>query len=110
MAVKIGKALGAHVTVVSRNNAKRKISIEDLKADNYVDMSNSDEVAQAAGKFDMIINTISAKYDFSSYLTMLKVRGKIIVVGAPPDALPLAAFGIIGGNKTIAGSLIGGTK
>jgi len=62
--------------VVSRNNAKRKTAIEDLKADNYVDMSNPDEVAQAAGKFDMIINTLSAKFDFGTYLTMLKVRGK----------------------------------
>ena len=60
MAVKIGKAMGCHVTVVSRSNDKRKTCIEDLKADNYVNMSDPDEVKAAANSFDMIINTISA--------------------------------------------------
>jgi len=110
MAIKFGKALGCHVTVVSRSNDKRKSCIEDLKADNYVDMSNPDEVKAAAGSFDMIINTISAKWKPSTYTKMLKVYGKMIVLGAPPEALELRAADLFVGNKTIAGSLIGGTK
>ena len=110
MAVKIGKAMGCHVTVVSRNNEKKKTCIEDLKADNFIDMSNPDEVKASAKNFNMIINTISAKYDINAYANMLKCHGKMIIVGAPPEPLQLSSMSLIFGSKTIAGSLIGGIK
>jgi D-arabinose 1-dehydrogenase-like Zn-dependent alcohol dehydrogenase len=110
MAVKIGKAMGCHVTVVSRNAAKKKTCIEDLKADSFIDMSNADEVKASAKNFDMIVNTISAFYDVNAYAKMLKCHGTMIIVGAPPMPLTLTCGALIGGAKTIAGSLIGGIK
>jgi len=46
----------------------------------------------------------------STYLELLNVRGKMICVGAPPEALEVRVSNLFMGNKTIAGSLIGGTK
>lgn len=110
MAVKIGKAMGCHVTVVSRNAAKKKTCIEDLKADSFIDMSNPDDVKASVKNFDMIVNTISAKYDVNAYANMLKCHGTMIIVGAPPEPLALSSTALIFGGKKIAGSLIGGVK
>ena len=32
----------------------------------------------------------------------------MVIVGVPPEPTPVAAFSLIGGNKRLAGSLIGG--
>ena len=73
-------------------------------------MSNPDEVKASAKNFNMIINTISAKYDINAYANMLKCHGKMIIVGAGPEPLQLSSMSLIFGSKTIAGSLIGGIK
>lgn len=110
MAIKIGKAMGAKVSVISRNNAKKEHCFKDFQIDGYLDMSNADEVKAHTKKFDFIINTISADHDINGALSLLNIDGKMILVGAPPVPLPVSAFAFIGGRRTLAGSLIGGTK
>jgi uncharacterized zinc-type alcohol dehydrogenase-like protein len=61
-----------------------------------------------SGRFDLIINTISAPHDYNAYLGTLRTRGTMVIVGVPPAPTPVAAFALIGGNKKLAGSLIGG--
>jgi uncharacterized zinc-type alcohol dehydrogenase-like protein len=39
---------------------------------------------------------------------MLKTNGVHVLVGIPPKPLEIAAFGIIDGRKSVAGSSIGG--
>jgi uncharacterized zinc-type alcohol dehydrogenase-like protein len=64
----------------------------------------------AAGTLDFVISTISAQYDVASYLNLLKPDGKFIVVGVPPGDVSLQLGGLIGGRRTLAGSLIGGVR
>jgi uncharacterized zinc-type alcohol dehydrogenase-like protein len=61
-------------------------------------------------KFDLILDTISAPHDYNKYLGMLRVQGTMVVVGVPPEPTPVAAFSLIGGNRRLAGSLIGGIR
>lgn len=75
MAVKIGKAMGCKVTVISRNSAKKQAAINDLGADDYLDLSNPEEVKASGKRFHMIMNTISADFDLNAYNSMLKIRG-----------------------------------
>jgi len=44
------------------------------------------------------------------YLASLETHGVLVYVGASPEPLALPLFPIIGGNKVIAGSMIGGIK
>eukprot|EP00897_Mesotaenium_endlicherianum_P001982 jgi/Mesen1/1811/ME000140S00755 len=110
MAVKMGKALGLKVVVLSRSADKEFEARQLLGADSYLVSKDDSAMKAAAGTLDYIIDTVSAKHDLGPFLTLLKVDGKYIVVGVPPEPFSIAAGQLAGGRKLIAGSLIGGIK
>jgi uncharacterized zinc-type alcohol dehydrogenase-like protein len=63
-----------------------------------------------ANTFDLIINTVSAKHDYSEYLALLNTNGTMVLLGVPPEAIPVHAGNLIFGRKSLAGSLVGGIK
>ncbi len=107
MAVKLASSMGAEVTMLSTSRAK-EADARRLGASNFALTSDEATFQRLAGTFDLIINTISAPHDYNKYLGMLKPMGTMVVVGVPPEATPVHAFSLIGGNKRLAGSLIGG--
>ncbi|GAA1245944.1 NAD(P)-dependent alcohol dehydrogenase [Janibacter melonis] len=107
MAVKIAHALGAHVTVLSQSLKKQEDGLR-LGADEYYATSDETTFEDLAGRFDLIINTVSAKIAIDSYLGLLAVDGTMVNVGAPPEPLEVNVFSLIGGRRSFAGSMIGG--
>jgi uncharacterized zinc-type alcohol dehydrogenase-like protein len=107
MAVKIAHALGAEVTVLSQSLKKQEDGLR-LGADDYFATSDPDTFEQLAGRFDLIVNTVSAKIDVDAYLGLLAVDGTLVNVGAPPEPLSLNVFSLIGSRRSFAGSMIGG--
>lgn len=107
MAVKIAHALGAEVTVLSQSLKKQEDGLR-LGADHYYATSDPDTFAHLAGRFDLIVNTVSAAIDVNAYLRLLAVDGALVNVGAPPEPLPVNAMSLIGGRRSFAGSMIGG--
>ena len=107
MGVKFARAFGAHVVVFTTSPGKRADAIR-LGAHEVVVSRNADEMAKHAGTFDFILDAVSADHDINAYLGMLAVDGNITLVGAPEKPLPVAAFGLIMGRKSLSGSLIGG--
>ncbi len=109
MGVKLAHAMGAEVTVLSQTLSKQADG-KRLGADHYYATSDPETFTKLAGQFDLIINTVSAELDWNAYLALLKVDGALVIVGAPSDAIPVTAFALIMGRKTLAGSGIGGLK
>jgi alcohol dehydrogenase (NADP+) len=107
MAVKIAHALGAEVTVLSQTLKKQEDGLR-LGADHYYATSDPDTFEQLAGRFDLIVNTVSASIDVDAYLSLLAVDGTLVNVGAPADPLSLNVFSLIGARRSFAGSMIGG--
>jgi alcohol dehydrogenase (NADP+) len=107
MGVKIAHALGAEVTVLSQSLRKKDDGLK-LGADHYYATSDEKTFQELAGSFDVILSTVSAPLDFGSYLGLLKTGGALVNVGAPEEPIALNLFSLIGGNKTLAGSMIGG--
>lgn len=107
MAVKIGHALGAEITVLSRTLNKKEEGLT-LGADHYYATEDPETFKTLAGTFDLIINTVSAQVDLNAYLSLLTVDGTMVNVGAPAEPLSLNAFSVIIGRKSFAGSVIGG--
>ncbi|GAA3667540.1 NAD(P)-dependent alcohol dehydrogenase [Lentzea roselyniae] len=107
MGVKIAAALGAEVTVLSQSLRKKDDGLK-LGAHDYRATSDPATFTDLAGKFDVILSTVSAPLDFGAYLGLLKTDGAIVNVGAPEEPISLNLFGLLGGRKTLAGSMIGG--
>jgi uncharacterized zinc-type alcohol dehydrogenase-like protein len=109
MGVKLAHAMGAEVTVLSHSLNK----FEDGKrmgADHFYATSDPTTFEKLANSFDLIINTVSAKMDWNLYLNLLKLDGTLVVIGVPSEEVPVGAFSLIGGRRSLAGSLIGGIK
>ncbi|MBV8645535.1 MAG: NAD(P)-dependent alcohol dehydrogenase [Candidatus Eremiobacteraeota bacterium] len=108
MGVKLAKALGAHVTVLSHSPAKRDDALR-LGAEAFVVTHDEADFAANAGRFDLIIDTVSAAHDYGAYLGLLRRDGTMVLVGVP-DPTPLAAFPLIVRRRRLAGSAIGGIR
>ena len=109
MAVKIGRALGANVTVLSRSETKQD-DAKRLGASDFAATSNEGTLTRLARTFDFVIDTISAPHDMDAYLELLKTDGTYILVGAPPEALAVSGFSLILRRRRLVGSLIGGIR
>ncbi|MBK9225445.1 MAG: NAD(P)-dependent alcohol dehydrogenase [Flavobacterium sp.] len=107
MAVKFGVAFGAEVTVLSTSPTK-EADAKELGAHHFVVTKDATQLANVVGSFDFILDTVSAPHDINMYLSLLKTNGIHICVGVPPTPYDLHAFSLIGGRKSLVGSLIGG--
>jgi uncharacterized zinc-type alcohol dehydrogenase-like protein len=109
MGVKFAKAFGAH-TVLFTTSAHKMADGKRLGADEVVLTTNPAEIEKHAKSFNFILDTASAEHDIGSYLPLLKMDGTFTLVGAPPKPFPIAAFQLIPGRHSLAGSGIGGIR
>ncbi|MGW5851324.1 NAD(P)-dependent alcohol dehydrogenase [Streptomyces sp. NPDC055254] len=107
MGVKIAHALGAEVTVLSQSLRKKEDGLK-LGASHYYATSDPATFEELAGRFDLILSTVSAPIGLDAYLRLLKVDGALVNVGAPEEPVALNLFSVISGRRTLAGSSIGG--
>ncbi|MGA3215906.1 MAG: NAD(P)-dependent alcohol dehydrogenase [Acidimicrobiales bacterium] len=109
MGVKIAHALGAEVTVLSQTLAKQDDG-RRFGADHYFatgDHSTFDKLKNSLG---LIVSTVSASLPIDSYLSMLRLDGAMVNVGAPPDGLRVSPFALMTNRRSFAGSTIGGIR
>jgi uncharacterized zinc-type alcohol dehydrogenase-like protein len=109
MGVKLGHALGAEVTVLSQST-KKQADARRLGADHFYATADPEVFTNLQNRFDLIINTVSAEMDWNLYLGMLKVDATMVVVGIPEKQVPLGAFSLLRGRRSLAGSIIGGIR
>jgi uncharacterized zinc-type alcohol dehydrogenase-like protein len=109
LAVQFAHAMGAEVTVLSRSMDKKDEAL-DLGADHYFATSDPDTFTALAGRFDLILNTVSANLDVDAYVSMLRVDGTLVNVGAPNKPDKYNVFSLLMGRRSIAGSLVGGIR
>jgi len=107
MGVKFAVAMGAEVTVFSTSPTKEQ-DARDLGAHNFVVTKMPENFKPLAGRFDFILDTVSAPHDLNVYLKLLSLNGVMVLVGVPEKPAEVAAFSLIVNNRTLAGSGIGG--
>ncbi|XP_020255238.1 probable mannitol dehydrogenase [Asparagus officinalis] len=110
VAVKFAKAFGMRVTVVESNPEKRKEAMDVLGADSFLVSNCLEEMEAADGTIDGIIDTVPTVHDLHPIISLLKVHGKLIVLGGPSKPDELLTLSLIKAGKMIAGSCIGGIK
>jgi uncharacterized zinc-type alcohol dehydrogenase-like protein len=107
MAVKLGAALGAEVTLISSSPSK-KADAARLGAHDFVPSSDGAAMDRVKNRFDFILDTVSAPHDLATYAGLLRTDGVMILVGVPDKPASLPAFSLISRRRSIVGSLIGG--
>jgi uncharacterized zinc-type alcohol dehydrogenase-like protein len=109
MGVKLASAMGAHVTVLS-HSPKKMDDAKKFGARSFFSISDQATSRMLRGQFDLIINTVSVGIDWNQLMNMLRLDGVLVVVGIPENQVPVGAFSLIGGRRSLAGSLIGGIR
>ena len=107
MGVKFAHALGAHTVVFTTSENKREDALR-LGADEVVMSRDANQMQKHRTSFDFILDTISAQHDLNEYLQLLKQDGDLTLVGIPEKPLPISAFNLIFGRRSLSGSPIGG--
>ncbi len=111
MAVKLANAFGAHVTLFTTSAGKqddaRRLGAHEVVVTKGL---SEEDMEKYARKYDFILDTVSANHDINPYLKMLKRDGSLVLVGLPEMPIPVAAFGLVPGRRSLSGSMIGGIR
>ncbi|PWA37747.1 cinnamyl alcohol dehydrogenase 6 [Artemisia annua] len=110
VAIKFGKAFGHHVTVISTSPSKEKEARERLGADDFIVSTDPQQMQSKMRTLDFILDTVAATHSIGPILELLKVKGTLVLVGAPDKPLDLPSFPLIFGKRVVKGSIIGGMK
>ena len=109
MGVKLAASMGARVTVFSTSPDKER-DARALGAHDFVVTKEPGRLEALAGKYDFVLDTVSANHDLNAYLNLLRREGTLALVGAPERPLEVHAFSLITNGRTLAGSMIGGIR
>jgi uncharacterized zinc-type alcohol dehydrogenase-like protein len=109
LAVQFAHQMGAEVVALSSTPDKAG-EARELGADRFIDTGDPARLREERRTLDLLLNTASASVDYPDYLGMLKPHGTLCLVGAPRDAIVIPPSALIGGQKAIAGSSIGGSR
>lgn len=106
LAVQFARAWGCEVTAFSSSPDKESQALA-FGAHRFVASADSGAVRRAGG-LDFILSTVTADLDWPAYLDALAPGGTLCVLGVPKSPLSFQAFPLIGGQKRVCGSPIGG--
>ena len=110
MGVKIARALGAHVVMLT-TSPEKAAAAQKLGAHEVILSTDAAQMKAAEKTFDLLMNTVSASHDLNAYTRLLKVDGAHVLLGIPPTPYPPLDVGrMIGNRLTVAASTIGGIR
>ncbi|MEM9256918.1 MAG: NAD(P)-dependent alcohol dehydrogenase [Pseudomonadota bacterium] len=109
VAVKIARALGADVTVITTTDRKRQ-DAERLGAKHCLVSSDQAAMSAAAASLDFLLNTVPVPHCFDPYLPLLKRDGVMCLVGAFGQTPSFDTNNINMQRRTVTGSFIGGLR
>jgi D-arabinose 1-dehydrogenase-like Zn-dependent alcohol dehydrogenase len=108
LAVQFSVRLGYETIAVARGSDKAELAAK-LGAHHYVDSTDGDpaEKLQALGGVDLILATATSAEAMGALFGGLRPGGKLLIVGASMDPLPVPLAALIGGDKMIEGHASG---
>ncbi len=109
MGVKFAVSFGAEVTVLSTSKNKEADALR-LGATKFLLTTDKAAMKEHDSYFDIILDAVSANHDFTKYLNLLDIDGKLLVVGLPSEDPKVKPFSLIKNRRSVIGSMIGGIK
>lgn len=105
--VKLAKALGAEVIVISSSKNKKQDALR-LGADDVIISTDNKAMQKMSASCDFALSTIAAPHNIDLYTQLLKPHRTLCLVGIPSSAHQISANDLIFNRKIVTGSLIGG--
>lgn len=109
MGVKFAVSFGAEVSLLSTSKSK-EADAKRLGVHNFILTTDAVQMKEYANYFDVILDTVSANHEYETYLDLLDLNGRLMVVGLPPEPSKVGAFKLLNNRRSITGSMIGGIK
>jgi len=97
---------GCEVTAFTSTDAKAD-EARKMGAHNVVNSRDAAQLEAIGGSLDFILSTVNVDLDWNGYLAALGPRGRLHTVGAVPTPLPIPAFTLLSGQKSVSGSPLG---
>jgi D-arabinose 1-dehydrogenase-like Zn-dependent alcohol dehydrogenase len=104
LGVQFAAKMGFRTVAIARGRDKEGLARE-LGASAYVDNQGQDPAAelQKLGGAHLVLATITEGAAMAAMIGGLGPDGKLLIVGAPPDPLPVPALPLIFGRRSVAG-------
>ncbi len=106
MAVKFAKAYGCDVTAFT-SSASKFDEARGFGAQHVLSSRDSAAIKKLAGTIDLLIVTVNVPLDWDALIGTLAPNGRMHVVGAVTEPIPVAVFPLILGQRSISGSPTG---
>src|SRR5882672_10966812 len=94
MAVKFAAAYGCDVTAFTSSESKFD-EAKDFGANHVVSSKDSAAIGKLAGSIDLLISTVNVRLDWDALIGTLAPNGRLHVVGAVLEPIPVTAFSLI---------------
>ena len=106
MAVKFAAAYGCDVTALTASESKFE-EAKGFGAHHAISTKNAAGIKRLGGTFDLLISTVNVKLDWDALIGTLAPNGRLHVVGAVLEPIPVAAFSLILQQRSVSGSPTG---
>jgi len=106
MALKFARAWGCEVTAFTSSESKRDEAMA-MGAHRVVSSTDKRAIRQAGGTLDMLLITVNVSLEWAALMSTLAPNGRLHVVGAVPEPIPVRAFDLIGAQRSVSGSPTG---
>jgi uncharacterized zinc-type alcohol dehydrogenase-like protein len=106
LALQFADCWGCEVTAFTSDLSKTD-ELKELGADYVVNSRSEADLAALAGKFDMILVTVNVSLNWDLYIRALAPKGKLHMVGAVLEPMPIGAFSLIMNQKSVTGTATG---
>lgn len=103
MALRFLRAWGCDVTAFTSSDGKAA-EAKQLGAHHVVNSRDSAALGKVAGSFDLLLVTANASLDWNAMIGALAPRGRLHIVGAVPEPVPVSVFSLLGGQKAVSSS------
>ena len=97
---------GCEVVAFTSTDAKREEALK-LGAHSTVSSRDSARMQKLAGSFDFILVTANVTLDWPVIISTLAPKGRLHVVGAVLEPIPVAVFSLLVAQRSISGSPLG---
>ena len=80
-----------------------------LGAHHFALSTDKEVMKKLDSHFDVVLDAVSGNHDYEIYLKLLRLQGKLLVVGLPSEEPKVNQFELVKNRRSIIGSMIGGT-